>query len=201
MFNRIAIFLIIIFSAVNCHSYSCTPNIPENVKSDYGSQIQNAFSLQAEGLSTSAMFHFEQGAMKALNAGEVPKKIEAIRQLFVWYRTYGNYLGLMKKNPQIVGQYIGGGKYSGSSRSLREFSYGKSPERDAHIRDYLLGVSEILAGLLCCRIGGPVAAIGITLIFDGFNTARQAGNALLIEKEIAMRELQKAENAVKTAAE
>ncbi|HSX11432.1 MAG TPA: hypothetical protein VLF94_06950, partial [Chlamydiales bacterium] len=202
MFNLFAVILIILVGATDCYSHSCTPNIPEAIKTEYAIQIQAAFSLQSEGLSTSAMFNFDQGATKAINAGESPRKIEAIRQLFTWYRTYGYYLGLMKKDPQILGQYIGNGKYSTSSRSFREFSYGKSPERDANIRDYLYGVTEVLSGMLCCWLMGPKGyVIGGSLILDGLNTARQASNALWIEKEIAMREFKRAENNIKVASE
>jgi hypothetical protein len=140
--------------------------------------------------------------MKAMKAGESSQKIEAIRKLFVWYRTYGYYLGLIKKDPHIFGQYAGGGNYSSYSGPPRlSLNYGTNPERDAKTREFVLGVSEMLTGILCVWLA-PIQykAIGPWIFYSGYNRALEAGNALWVQKDISMLEFQKTGEVLKAAA-
>jgi len=190
----------LILLSINC--YSVCAQIPEKIKSEYGADFQNAFKFQSEGMSTHAMYYFEQGCMKAMKAGEFPNKIEAIRHLFVWYRTYGYFLGLMTKDPLICGQYAGGGKYScnyGPPRTT--LNYGTNPEREGKVRDYLFGVTEMLSGVLCIWLGPlPYKAVGVGMVIDGGQRVWDAGNSLWIERDISLLELNKRIEELKAAA-
>jgi len=200
MAGKFSLFLLFIFMFFKC--VACTEGIPDEVRKEYGSDILNAFTLQSEGASTTAMFHFEQGCMKALNGGEALHKIEAIRKLFTWYRTFGYFLGLIKKDPQIFGQYLGNGKYSSLTYRPRvSRQYGINPEHDAKSRDFILGVTEILSGILCFYFIPPPykVPLGAYLVDKGYSRAWEASNALWLQKDISMLELQKAGEALKSA--
>jgi hypothetical protein len=148
------------------------------------------------------MFYFEQGAMKAIKAGEFPHKIDAIRNLFVWYRTYGYFLGLIKKDPKIFGQYIGNGRYSSLPRPRKvTLNYGTDPEHDAKARNFVLGVGEILSGLICFWVVPSPYKIpaGVYLVDKGFDRAWEAANDLWLQKDISLLELQKTGGMLKTA--
>lgn len=148
----------------------CTVNISEAAKKEYTADFHNAFIHQAEGMSTHATYYFEQGCMKAMKAGEISTKIEAIRKLFVWYRTYGFYLGLIKKDPEIFGQYIGGGQYSNTAkypRSYKSRTFSSNAEKRA---EYLFGTAEVLSGILCFAVGPPIPSkyvLGVSLVAKG----------------------------------
>lgn len=171
--------------------------ISDQAKQEYGHQLLNAFTFQSEGLSTTAMFHFEQGYDKAIKAGESVKKLEAIRQLFVWYRTYGYYLGLMTKNPNIVGQYSG----RTALNSLN--AHQRDPELNGKRREYLFGVAEIMSGVLCFWYMPPTQklTLGAPLVFDGGKRIFNAANYALIQKEKAILELEKRINQLNSVAE
>lgn len=178
--------------------------IPEHIKKEYALNLNKGFEVQSYGESTQATYYFERGYEAAKKAGEPVAKLEAIRQLFVWYRTYGYYLGLMRKDPKIFGQYIGSGRYSTETYFPRRImhSYGKNPEKDAKSRDFVLGVSEILSGILCFWLVPPPYKIplGAYLVEQGFNRAWDASNALMLQRDISIMELQKTGNNLKTVA-
>jgi hypothetical protein len=195
--SKLYTLILILMSSVYTYG-GCTLNISESLKHEYGSELQTAFELQSEGLSISAMACFEQGYSKAINSGEMSHKLEAIRKLFTWYRTYGHFLGLMKKDPQIVGQYLGNGKYSSRSDYSKRSLQRQKSEQDGRRRDYLIGVSEILSGLLCIWLApGPYKAVGSTLIIEGANRAWDAANASWVQKDISMQELQRIRTEIK----
>ena len=78
---------LILFLSIAITSYS--KEISLNIKLEYASRMNEAFSWQAEGHSTTAFAVFDDGLQKAYKAGESSRKLEPIRQMFVWYRTYG----------------------------------------------------------------------------------------------------------------
>jgi hypothetical protein len=180
----------------------CTQHIPGEIKQVYAWQFQTAFALQSEGMSMSAMANFEDAYRKAVEAGEPIKKLQALRHFLVWYRTYGYYLGLIKKDPKIYGHYIGNGQYSPPYISKRSLNSGSTfskmdPERDARIRDVLFGTSEIISGLICFYIGPPplkyaspfMVLEGSTRIWDALNSiwlldATTKGQFELVKKEL-----------------
>lgn len=198
MFFRIFFFLLCIYC------YPCTQNISETAKKEYGHDFNLAFAYQSEGKSTHATYYFEQGCMKAMKAGETPQKIEAIRKLFVWYRTYGYFLGIIKNDPNIIGQYIGNGRYStynGPPIQFQYLGYGRNPEKDARVREYLFGVVQILSGMLCIWLGPPpVKAVGAYLVTEGVDRAWDTLNSAWLQKDIALIEYQKTGQNLKTAA-
>jgi len=193
----ILIMSLLLGSTVHC---ACSGHVSEHTRMNYSSEIQTAFALQADGLSTTAMASFEQGCMNAINAGESPNKIEAIRKLFVWYRTYGYYLRIIKKDPKIFGQYTGSGNYSSLYTPRVSLNYGTDPERDGKAREFILGVSEILTGMFCIWVAPPpYKAIGPWIIYSGFDRAFNAANAAWVQKDISILELQKTGEQLKSA--
>ncbi len=109
--------------------------------------MNEAFSWQSAGQSTIASALFEEGFKKASEKGEDPRKLQLIRQLFVWYRTYGRYLGLME--PPVHDYDKIHGEFRGRSNSLKLLSYSQGlAQRDKRKREYLFAVSEIITGFL-----------------------------------------------------
>jgi hypothetical protein len=195
--------LVLVFIGFRC--YACTPNIPDHVKKEYANDIQRAFEFQSQGESTYASFYFEKGCEAAKKAGETAAKIEAIRQFFVWYRTYGYYLRLMTKDPKIFGQYIGGGEYSTNTYFPRRclHAYGSSADRDANIREYLFGTAEVLSGVLCIWfLPTPNKyVLGGSMAFDGCKRIWNVANASWIQKDISISELQRTTERLKVVAD
>jgi hypothetical protein len=195
-------FLFFIFFGMKC-SAVCTGNIPENIRMEYASELHNAFVLQSEGLSTSAMFHFEQGCMKAINAGETAHKIEAIRKLFVWYRTYGYYSGFIKQDPQIVGQYLGGSKYSTYDyrRAHLNSNSHRTKEQKEVITEYLFGTAQIISALLCVwYLPTPNKyVLGISLATQGVTRIYDVTKPFFFQDKLPFTELEKAGEVIKAA--
>jgi hypothetical protein len=167
-------------------------------KQEYGFQIYEAFRIQSEGFSTSAMYLFEKGIQSAIESKESQKNIKVLKDYFAWYRTYGYYLGIIKKDPNIIGQYLGNGNYSNyfakSFNSLPyKYEYGKNPETDAQIREFILGVGEVVSGMFCCWLlpSPPAKRVGAGLVVDGLNRVWDSGNFLLKQKDIAVIEFEK----------
>lgn len=188
----------ILLLIIGAHSH--TVRIPEAIKKEYGNMLYSGFLLQAEGLSTSAFCQFDLGCEKALQAGESPRKIESIRQLFVWYRTYGYHLGLIAKNPNITGQYYRRLSSHSNHWNLLPPPHA-NPEVNANRREYLFGVGEILSGVLCCWIMPPPAKlrVGLPLVVDGGKRVFNAVNFAIMQKDIAAIELEKRLEALKAA--
>ncbi len=179
-------------------------SIAEPSKKDYAADLLKAFEYQSQGESTTASFYFEQGFQKAIKAQESSNKMDAIRQLFTWYRTYGNYLRLMTKDPHIIGEYLGNNQYSqykhSSCRKHWSSDY-QNPQQTARIRSYLYGVTELLGGILCIWLGpGSIKAVGGGLIYSGFDRIFDVLNESKLQNDIAIQELMKARKSAESAA-
>jgi hypothetical protein len=147
------------------------------------------------------MCQFDQGCKQAIEAGELPHKIEVIRKLFVWYRTFGFYLGLIKKDPKIIGQYLGGGKYSTYSRDSHSYLHSNSYQQKELVTEYLFGTAQILSGILCVWLLPPCPAkwtLGASLAFKGFERIYDVTKPLLFQQDISIAELQRVGEAIKT---
>jgi hypothetical protein len=89
------ILCICIFGYSLCYS----ANIPDTVKKEYALKFHEAFILQSVGNSTQAFFTFQNAFQQGTQVGESPQKLQAIANLFYWYRKYGSHLDLFGKEP------------------------------------------------------------------------------------------------------
>ena len=149
--------------------------------------------IQSRGDSTSAFCYFDVGCEKAQKAGENPHKVNLLRQYFVWYRTYGYFLGLISQPTGIIGEYKG---YSRGS--LEAVSWNRSsPERNAKIRDFLFGISEVITGTVCVYFlpsWEAKLAFGAPLIYSGVERVWESANSLWLQNDIALQELKRISN-------
>jgi hypothetical protein len=207
MVSRVALFLFLFAAIFKCGA-ACTAGIPEKIKQQYASQFQNAFVLQSEGFSFGAMCAFEHAYELAKNSGESSVKIEAIRRLFVWYRTFGHYLGLMTKDPKIFGQYLGGGKFSTDKYRPKHYLMplaifpGDTKEEKERIIEYLFGTAQILSGILCVWLLPPCPgsyALGLGLALKGLTRIYDVTKPLYFQNDISLLELNKVGESIKSA--
>lgn len=177
---------------------ACDPKIPEAVKKEYALDIYRAFELQSQGQSTTAFCSFDIGYEKAKKVGFSSKKLESLKNLFVWYRTYGYFLGIIARPTGIIGEY------RGSLTRNCSFTYGETPEKNAKIRDFLFGVSELIAGTACVYFLPTFEtklAFGTPLIYSGTNRIWTSLNEIWLQNDISMAELKKVTNDLKKAVE
>ena len=196
--------------------------ITDEEKTQYGLKFHEAFILQSLGQSTKAFFTFQNGYVQASQLGEDPRKLIAISNQFMWYRKYGSYTKLFAIEPTgrdvISDQYKGSWAFQDNierkSQNWRflicsaasplapipyhEYRDSDFPELAEHRRNYILGVGEVVAGLLFIsrggfRVGGTLVGLGLDRIWD-------AANPLLSRKDaLAKQELLKSINEIKAA--
>src|SRR5438105_5440328 len=142
-------FLFFVIS-VSILSAKCS-EVPQAKKNVYASNMHYAFVLQSMGKSTAADAQFRSAYEEAKKAGEHVLKLTAVEQLFVWYRMYGSSLNLFAVKPtghdRIIGEYKA---MNGTPAFSSE--WGKTPEQAAQIREFMLGVGELIAGLFCATV-------------------------------------------------
>jgi hypothetical protein len=167
--------------------------VPEPLRSEYASGMFEAFLTQSYGKSTIAFYQFDVAREKAKKAGENPLKIIAMEQLFTWYRMYASSLNLYNKRPtgndQIRGEYR---PYSAhqSLGFLYESEWGNNPEQARLVREFMLGVGEIITGIFCVGIGGvSFSAGGLTLLFDGGSRIFTSLNSLWANHQTELQAL------------
>lgn len=187
------------FSFIHCNS----KEIPLTTKLECALKMNEGFFWQAAGHSTVAFAAFDQGYERALKEGESAKKLEPIRQMFFWYRTYGHYLGIMAPAAngydKIHGEYE---KRSHSSHSSLSNYPLRSPDLEARRREYLLGVTEIISGLMgIWLIPSPTAKrASFSVAFDGGRRIWKIYQDFTIEQNIALLELKRITDSVEKAA-
>jgi hypothetical protein len=164
--------IVFLFFILLTSGYSACSTVQEPLRTDYASGMFEAFVTQSYGKSTIAFYQFDVAREKAKKAGENPLKIIAIEGLFAWYRTYASSLRLYHQPPtgndQIIGEYrplstnylLGIGAY--------ESEWGKTPEQARLMREFMLGVGEVISGVFCITVSsGIFGGIGYTAAFDG----------------------------------
>lgn len=163
-----------------------------------------AFVLQSLGKSISADAQFKSAYQEAKKAGESIIRLIAIEQLFVWYRMYGSSLNLFQAKPtgydRIVGEY--NPPRSIKSNSPFESDWGKTPEQAAQVREFMLGVAEVISGVFCAVVGTgfgiPVAYVtlgdGVFRMFSALNNIWAGHQAVLALKNWEQTTLKSAEN-------
>lgn len=193
-FSRLLIYYLAAFSG-----YSA--DIPLSKSFEYGSKLNEAFVWQSEGHSIVAAAKFEEGMRSAEKEGESNKKLSAIRQMFVWYRMYGHHLDIMA--PPATDWDIIYGEYGGHPLT-RKITHSRGlamPEKDYRRREYLMGLSEILSGLLgVWVIPSPNAKrVSALIAFDGVKRWWGLYQDARYERDVSALELQKISDAVQEA--
>lgn len=179
MIQPLALLVILFF--VSGHA-GCS-SVVESIRSEYASGMFDAFISQSYGKSTVAFYQFDVAREKAKKAKESPIKINAIENLFVWYRTYASSLGLYYKYPtgndRIIGEYSQGLVYNSSPVSTYRSEWGNSPEQARLMREFIYGIGEVISGVFCVTVGSPVfGAIGVTAGFDGVHRIYSSLNSI-----------------------
>ena len=162
--------------------------IAQSTRSEYASKMHQAFALQSVGKATQAFFLFQEGYQQAIQAGESLARVEAIHQLFYWYRKYGSSLKLMVAPSGISDEYRR--PRLRSNLSNYESEWGKSPEQAGRVRDLMFAFGEIISAVLCVTIATPPigAVVGGGLFWDGVFRIWNSVNELIVLHEISLRD-------------
>ncbi len=175
--------------------YSACSTVPESIRADYASEMFDAFVTQSYGKSTIAFYQFDVAREKAKKAGENPLKIIAIESLFAWYRTYASSLRLYHQfptgNDRINGEYRPFMTKSLLAIRAYESEWGKTPEQARLMREFMLGVGEVIAGVFCITVSsGVFGGIGYTAAFDGSRRIYSSLNSLWALHQTELQALQ-----------
>jgi hypothetical protein len=178
--NKLIVFL---FFILLTSGYSACSTVPESTRSEYASAMFEAFVTQSYGKSTIAFYQFDVAREKAKKAGENPLKIIAIEGLFAWYRTYASSLRLYHQSPtgtdRIIGEYRPFSINPRLAIGAYESEWGKTPEQARLMREFMLGVGEVISGVFCVTVSsGVFAGIGYTAAFDGSRRIYSSLNSL-----------------------
>jgi hypothetical protein len=146
--------------------------VPLSIKTNYASSMHNAFWLQAHGKSTLAGLQFQSACEEAKKAGESALRIGAVEQLFTWYRMYGSSLNLFLTKPtgtdRILGEYKPAILRALNSNPPFQSEWGKTPEQAAQVRDFMVGVGEVISGIFCVTVStGWGITIGFGAVYNG----------------------------------
>jgi hypothetical protein len=174
---------LIVFVLFLASGYSECSKVSESIRAEYASGMFEAFVSQSYGKSTVASYQFDVARENAKKAGEDPLKIIAIERLFAWYRTYASSLHLYQKYPtgtdRIFGEYHPSSRNSLLALGAYESEWGKTPEQARLIREFMLGVGEVISGVFCITVSsGVFGGIGYTAAFDGSRRIYSSLNSL-----------------------
>ena len=221
MFYRIIAFLCFFVFCSNIYS----ANTSENIRKEYVLKFHEAFVLQSVGKSTQAFDRFLEAFRLGTNAGEPPKKLQVIANLFYWYRQHGSCMKLFGKQPsfreRIDGEYCNcGEKHEYDERAFfrkpvlaapqhhlavtlakvpdYQSEYGTNPRQAATVREFLFGVGEVIAGVFVCY-ASPYWGAGAGLVGHGVYQIGSSLHSLWTEHDAAMWELQKLINEAEAA--
>ena len=194
--NRV--FFLLIFSLLFMGAYGKCSSVPQLIRDDYASGMFEAFITQSYGKSTVAFYQFDSAREKAKKAGENPLKLIAIERLFGWYRTYASSLGLYHKSPTGTDRIHGEYRPARSLTPLAAYQseWGNSPEQARLMRDFMFGVGELVAGVLCASVSGGALGVfgGGTVAFDGASRIFNSLNSLWSQHQAELAALKEWEN-------
>jgi|SRR5579872_262199 len=198
------LYIFFLLLSISILSAKCS-EVPPAIKNAYASNIHHAFVLQSLGKSTGAYAQFRSAYYEAQKAGESIIRLTTIEQLFLWYRMYGSSLNLFLNKPTGNERIIG--EYKPTSRSLNSHSsfqseWGKTPEQAAQVREFMLGVAEVISGIFCVTVttgwGVPVASVilgdGTFRMFSALNNIWADGQAMMALKNWEQTALKDAAN-------
>lgn len=178
---------------------SCS-QVPQATRDSYASEMYQAFITQSYGKSTIAFYQFDVAREKAKQAGESLLRIIAMETLFAWFRMYANSLNLYHKRPtghdRIIGEYRPTSALHPLALKAYESEWGNTPEQARIIREFFLGIGEVIAGVFCATVsGGALATFGAgTVAFDGAFRMFSALNALWATHQAELAALKMWEN-------
>jgi len=148
---------------------------------------------------------FQEGFQKGQQAGESLAKLQAIADLFYWYRRNGNHLKLFAKTP--IGSDVITDEYKGqncthkrSSRSPgfqekeRYSEWGNNPRQARLVQNFMFGVGEMIGGIFLVVVVPQSTLIlggGITLFAHGLYTVKDSLSDLWTDHQMEFFELQK----------
>ena len=189
--NKLIVFLAVLFLG---SGFAACSTVSENIRAEYASGMFEAFVTQSYGKSTIAFYQFDVAREKARKAGENPLRLIAIERLFAWYRMYASSLRLYHAHPtgndRIVGEYRPAYAHSPLARGSYESEWGKSPEQARIVREFMLGVGEVITGVFCISVGGVVfGSVGLTAAFDGTSRMYSALNSLWALHQVELQAL------------
>ncbi len=197
--------LLIIATFLFCSSLTANANVPLTARENYSRRLHNAFMIQSIGETRVAYRAFKAAYQDALAAGESLSKLRVINDLFVWYRTYGWSCGIMMEPARCSGEHGGDWnrnyQYDNLSKNLcfgeninYQAEWNADPRRAKHVRNYIIGVAEILSFIFLANVpvpgGGLVSAL---LLSDGFNRIVNSLHDAYSERQQLIYELKKIE--------
>lgn len=167
----------------------------DSIRADYATGMFEAFVTQSYGKSTIASCQFDVAREKAKKARENPLKIIAIENLFAWYRTYASSLRLYHQiptgNDRIIGEYRPFSTNRLLATSEYQSEWGKTPEQARLMREFMLGVGEVISGVFCITVSsGIFGGIGVTAAFDGSRRIYSSLNSLWSLHQTELQALQ-----------
>jgi len=218
--SRILCILIFCSGIINASS------APLISRQNYVQRMYNAFLIQSIGETRIAYLVFNNAFQDAKNAGESPKKLEVMNQLFIWYRKFGWYCDLMLYPSGCTDEYGNSlfqthresendyfrncihPKNRPLSQYAKEIDYQnewkKDPRREKHVRNYFIGTAELMVGLFClANLSTPVGLIGFAATAvgsDGISRIINSLNDAYSDRKDCMRELEKIDKKAKQAA-
>lgn len=179
--------------------------IPESIRRTYALKLNDAFMLQSFGQSTLAFFRSKEAYEEAIQAGESARKLNAVLDLFRWYRKYGYAAGLMTRSSGCIDEhkpemFSYEQNYSEHQLNNYESEWGKNPQQAQYVRQFILGTGMVISGVFSVTIGTPIIGkFGISLISAGFLQIFSGLNGCWTEKENRKMELERLEKQIKNS--
>jgi hypothetical protein len=168
--------------------------------------MYNAFVLQSRGETRLAFYTFKKAYDRAVIAGESTKKLCIINDMFIWYRKHGWSSGIMFKSSNCIDEeqctnYEKNDFSNISSYFSRKLEYtsefGKTPEQSKNIREFLLGIGELISGIFGIAVipfPTPLWTVSFAVAFDGTTRIYSSLNTTWSENEKRMLELKQIKN-------
>jgi hypothetical protein len=198
--NKILMLLLIRFSGLFAASNE-TPQVNKQMYVDY---FYRAFYAQCQGKSLAAMTQFNVAYQEAEKSGEDQRKLNFLRQLFVWYRTFGHASFLFAQEPigydQIVGEYKRPyANYNQHGIGYNGSEWGNNPEQAALVREFMMGVAETIGSIFgLAATSGLSFTLSVGFVIDGVTRMSSTLIRLWSQHESAMLEWKKIESAAQT---
>lgn len=195
-----------IFFILALSNIAFSEKIPMKLRCEYALKMHQGFCLQSAGQSGTAFRRFNEGYRDALQAGIAPRKMQAIWNFFLWYRKFGDYLGLYSTDGdnRILDAYK-----DEDNKTVRSFRFRTEAEkiRDRYeiaeiSREVIFYSAEAIGCLLGAAILPNVAwrASSVLLAFQAGKRAFDGLNRLKTFNDIAKHELQQRMKEIENAA-
>jgi len=174
--TKLTLFFLILFLP-----FSAKAETEEELRKCYVDELIAAFHMQANTRSYndsySACVKFNCAKDKLSSMGEPECKINAVKDLWQWYRTYGYNSGFMLNPVQCPGEYISNKRYI-QTKPL-------DPKQQRTMREFLLGVGSMVSGIFCVAVNAPLLSgkVGWGLITFGAERMWESINEMVMDYE------------------